>query len=255
MAKRYYEKDGNLGALKGRTVAIVGYGSQGHAHALNLRDSGVNVVVAEVPGAPTWAKAEAAGLKVMTASEAAAAGDIIMILVPDHVQADVYDKSIAPHMKAGKTLMFAHGFNIHFSQIVPPKDVDVTMIAPKSPGHMVRKLYTEKSGVPALVAIYQDASGKAKQLALAYARGIGCTRAGVIETTFEEETEVDVAATQAEIEKLEKELAAVARQNSLMLSGAVEAINEWSQQKLGDLLINQGDEIQVRLDLLKEQRQ
>jgi ketol-acid reductoisomerase len=154
-------------------------------------------VVAEVPGAPTWAKAEAAGLKVMTASEAAAAGDFIMILVPDHVQADVYDKSIAPHMKAGKTLMFAHGFNIHFKQIVPPAEVDVSMIAPKAPGHRVRELFTEGVGVPALVAIHQNASGKALDTALAYALGLGCLKAGVIETTFKEETESDLFGEQA----------------------------------------------------------
>src|SRR5574340_340079 len=192
MAKRYYEKDGDLSLLKGRTVAIIGYGSQGHAHSLNLRDSGVKVVVAEMPGSDNWTKAEAAGLPVMTASDAAAAGDVIMILVPDHVQAAVYEQSIAAHMKAGKTLMFAHGFNIHFGSIVPPKDVDVTMIAPKAPGHRVRELFTEGVGVPALVAVHQDASGKALQNALAYARALGCLKAGVIETTFKEETESDL---------------------------------------------------------------
>src|SRR5574340_678910 len=192
MAKRYYEKDGDLSLLKGRTVAIIGYGSQGHAHSLNLRDSGVKVVVAEMPGSDNWTKAEAAGLPVMTASDAAAAGDVIMILVPDHVQAAVYEQSIAAHMKAGKTLMFAHGFNIHFGSIVPPKDVDGTMIAPKAPGHRVRELFTEGVGVPALVAVHQDASGKALQNALAYARALGCLKAGVIETTFKEETETDL---------------------------------------------------------------
>jgi ketol-acid reductoisomerase len=197
MAKRYYEKDGTLDNLKGRTVAIVGYGSQGHAHALNLRDSGVNVVVSEAPGSPSWAKAEAAGLKVMTTADAARVGDVIMILVPDHMQAAVYHKDIAPEMKAGKTLMFAHGFNIHFKQIAPPADVDVTMIAPKAPGHRVRELFIEGVGVPALVAVHQNASGKALENALAYAMAMGCLKAGVIETTFKEETESDLFGEQA----------------------------------------------------------
>jgi ketol-acid reductoisomerase len=197
MSKRYYEKDGNLDYLKGRTVAIIGYGSQGHAHALNLRDSGVNVVVSEAPGSPSWAKAEAAGLKVMTTPEAAKAGDVIMILVPDHVQAAIYNKDIAPHMTAGKTLMFAHGFNIHFKQITPPKDIDVTMIAPKAPGHRVRELFVEGVGVPALVAVEQNATGQALEKALAYALALGCLKAGVIETTFKEETESDLFGEQA----------------------------------------------------------
>src|SRR5438128_1579128 len=184
MAKRYYESDGNLNLLKGRTVAIVGYGSQGHAHALNLRDSGVDVVVGIYPGSRSWAKAEAAGLKVMRTAEAARAASIVMILVADHVQADLYDKEIAPHMTAGKTLMFAHGFNIHFGQIKPPADVDVSMIAPKAPGHRVRELFTEGVGVPALVAIHQSPSGQARERALAYALALGCLKAGVIETTF-----------------------------------------------------------------------
>jgi ketol-acid reductoisomerase len=197
MANRYYEKDGNLDNLKGRTVAIVGYGSQGHAHALNLRDSGVDVVVGLSAGSASWAKAEAAGLKVLTTSEAARAANVIMILVPDHVQADVYQKDIAPHMTAGKTLMFAHGFNIHFGQIAPPANVDVSMIAPKAPGHRVRELYTEGVGVPALVAIHQNASGEAMQRALAYALALGCLKAGVIETNFREETESDLFGEQA----------------------------------------------------------
>ncbi len=197
MAKRYYEKDADLSPLKGRTVAIIGYGSQGHAHSLNLRDSGVNVIVADVPGSPNWEKAKAAGLKVMTAAEAAQAGDVIMILVPDHHQAAIYEKDIAPAMKAGKTLMFAHGFNIHFKQIVPPKEVDVTMIAPKAPGHRVRELFIDGVGVPALVAVEQDASGKALVNALAYARALGCLKAGVIGTTFKEETESDLFGEQA----------------------------------------------------------
>ena len=197
MAKRYYEKDGDLSNLKGRTVAIIGYGSQGHAHALNLRDSGVQVIASELPGTPNWAKAEAAGLKVVEASEAAKAADILMILVADHHQADLYKNSIAPHMGPGKTLMFAHGFNIHFGQIVPPANVDVSMIAPKAPGHRVRELFTEGVGVPALVAIHQDASGKALATALAYALALGCLKAGVIGTTFKEETESDLFGEQA----------------------------------------------------------
>ena len=197
MAKRYYEKDGSLSNLKGKTVGIIGYGSQGHAHSLNLRDSGASVIVAEVPGSDNWKKAEAAGLRVMKASDAAKEADVVMILVPDHLQADIYNKEIAPQMTAGKTLMFAHGFNIHFGQVVPPKDVDVTMIAPKAPGHRVRELFTEGVGVPALVAVHQDPSGKALQNALAYALALGCLKAGVIETTFKEETESDLFGEQA----------------------------------------------------------
>jgi ketol-acid reductoisomerase len=192
MAKRYYEKDADINLLKGRTVAIVGYGSQGHAHSLNLRDSGIDVVVAELPGTDNWAKAEAAGLRVVTAGEAAKAADVIMILIADHQQAAVYQKDIAPHMTAGKTLMFAHGFNIHFGQIVAPANVDVSMIAPKAPGHRVRELFTEGVGVPALVAVHQNPSGKALERALTYALALGCLKAGVIETTFKEETESDL---------------------------------------------------------------
>lgn len=197
MAKRFYEKDGNLDHLKGRTVAIIGYGSQGHAHALNLRDSGVDVVVGLYPGSKSWSKAEAAGLKVMSTSDAAKAADTMMILVADHIQGDLYHSDIAPHMKKGKTLMFAHGFNIHFGQIAAPPDVDVSMIAPKAPGHRVRELFTEGVGVPGLVAIHQDASGKAMEQALAYALALGCLKAGVIETTFKEETESDLFGEQA----------------------------------------------------------
>ena len=197
MPKRYYEKDGNLDYLNGRTVAIIGYGSQGHAHALNLRDSGVDVVVGLYPGSKSWAKAEAAGLKVMTVGDAAKAADVVMILVSDHIQADLYNKEIAPHMTKGKTLMFAHGFNIHFQQITPPADVDVSMIAPKAPGHRVRELYTEGVGVPALIAVHQDASGHATEHALAYALALGCLKAGVIETNFREETESDLFGEQA----------------------------------------------------------
>ena len=197
MPRRFYEKDGNLDSLKGRTVAIVGYGSQGHAHALNLRDSGVDVIVGLYPGSKSAAKAEAAGLKVLPTAEAAKAADTIMVLLPDHLQADVYNKDIAPHMTPGKTLMFAHGFNIHYGQIKPPSGVDVTMIAPKAPGHRVRELYTEGVGVPALVAVHQDATGDALPKALAYALGLGCLKAGVIETNFKEETESDLFGEQA----------------------------------------------------------
>src|SRR5579862_6392883 len=192
MPRRFYEKDGNLEHLNGRTVAIVGYGSQGHAHALNLRDSGVDVVVGLYPGSKSWAKAEAAGLKVLSPADAAKTANVVMILVPDHIQADLYNNDIAPHMSAGKTLMFAHGFNIHFKQITPPADVDVSMVAPKAPGHRVRELYTEGVGVPALVAVHQNATGEALERALAYALALGCLKAGVIETNFREETESDL---------------------------------------------------------------
>ena len=197
MSKRYYEKDGSLAPLKDKTVAIIGYGSQGHAHALNLRDSGVNVVVSESPGSKSWSKAEAAGLRVLSTAEAAKVADVVMILVPDHIQGDLYNKEIAPSMTPGKTLMFAHGFNIHFGQIKPPVGIDVSMIAPKAPGHRVRELFAEGVGVPALVAIQQDASGKALENALAYALALGCLKAGVIETTFKEETESDLFGEQA----------------------------------------------------------
>ena len=197
MAKRYYEKDGNLSRFQGKTVAIIGYGSQGHAHALNLRDSGVKVVVGLHGSSKSNAKAAAAGLKVLPVSDAAKEADVIMVLVPDHIQADLYEKEIAPHMAKGKTLMFAHGFSIHFGQIKPPASVDVTMIAPKAPGHRVRELFTEGVGVPALVAIHQDASGQALENALAYALALGCLKAGVIETTFREETESDLFGEQS----------------------------------------------------------
>jgi len=197
MAKRYYEKDGNIASITNQTVAIIGYGSQGHAHALNFRDSGVNVIVGLPPGSKSVAKAQAAGLKVLTVGEAVKAADISMILVPDHIQGDLYRDEIAPHLTKGKTLMFAHGFNIHFGQIQPPADIDVSMIAPKAPGHRVRELFTEGVGVPALVAIHQDASGHALETALAYALALGCLKAGVIETTFKEETESDLFGEQA----------------------------------------------------------
>ncbi|MFA5367687.1 MAG: ketol-acid reductoisomerase [Dehalococcoidia bacterium] len=197
MVKMYYDKDAKLEILKGKTIGVIGYGNQGHAHAQNLKDSGCKVIVGELKNSVPWKAAVKAGLEVTTAEQVAKAADIIVMLVSDQLQKEIYRSAIEPNLKKGKLLMFAHGFNIHFNQIVPPQDVDVTMIAPKSPGHMVRRLYTEKSGVPALVAVYQDASGKAKQLALAYAKGIGCTRAGVIETTFAEETETDLFGEQA----------------------------------------------------------
>ena len=197
MPRRFYEQDGSLAPLSGKTVAIIGYGSQGHAHALNLRDSGINVVVGLYEGSKSKAKAEAAGLKVLSVGEATKAADFIMVLLPDHVQGDTYRKEIQPNLSKGKTLMFAHGFNIHFNEIKPPADIDVSMIAPKAPGHRVRELFTEGVGVPALVAIAQDASGKALENALAYALALGCLKAGVIETTFKEETESDLFGEQA----------------------------------------------------------
>lgn len=197
MPKRFYEQDGNVAALKGKKIAIIGYGSQGHAHALNLRDSGLSVCVGLPAGSKSRAKATSTGLEVLTPFEAAKAADIIMMLVPDHLQAEIYTKDIAPNLTAGKTLMFAHGFNIHFGFITPAPGVDVSMIAPKAPGHRVREVYTEGSGVPALVAVYQDASGMALENALAYGAGIGSLRAGIIETTFKEETESDLFGEQA----------------------------------------------------------
>jgi ketol-acid reductoisomerase len=197
MPRRFYEKDGNTDLLKGKKIAIIGYGSQGHAHALNLRDSGLDVVVGLPVDSKSRAKATAAGLAVMTPAEAAKAADVMMILVPDHIQADLYASDIAPNLTKGKTLMFAHGFNIHFGFIKPPADVDVSMIAPKAPGHRVREVFTEGSGVPALVAIQQDATGHALENALAYAAALGCLRAGVIETTFREETESDLFGEQS----------------------------------------------------------
>jgi ketol-acid reductoisomerase len=197
MAKIYYQSDCNLAFLDGKTVAIIGYGSQGHAHALNLQESGVKVIVGLYEGSKSWAQAEAAGLKVATAADAAKAADIIMILVPDEKQADIYANSIKPYMTEGKVLAFAHGFNIHFLQITPPANVDVIMIAPKGPGHTVRSEYLAGKGVPCLIAIHQDASGKAKDIGLAYAAGIGGSRAGVLETTFRQETETDLFGEQA----------------------------------------------------------
>jgi len=192
MVKSYYEKDADLALLKDKVIGIIGYGSQGHAHALNLRDSGCNVLVAEYPGCKACLEAEAAGFTVLETAAVAQKADIIMMLVPDQIQKQVYYEGIEPALTAGKMLMFAHGFNIHFHQIVPPPNVDVTMIAPKGPGHRVREVFVEGSGVPALVAIYQDYTKTAKEVALAYAKGIGCARAGVLETTFAEETETDL---------------------------------------------------------------
>ncbi len=197
MAQVYYDKDADLSYLDGKTVAIIGYGSQGHAHANNLKDSGANVVVGLYEGSKSWSKAEAAGLNVMSVADATKAADIVMMLVPDTKQASVYHESVEPNLKPGDTLMFAHGFNIRFGQIAPPESVDVSMVAPKAPGHRVRELYVEGVGTPALVAVEQDPSGQAKETALAYAKALGATRAGVIETTFAEETETDLFGEQS----------------------------------------------------------
>jgi ketol-acid reductoisomerase len=197
MIKKYYDVDCNFGLLDGKTVAIIGFGSQGHAHAMNLADSGANVVVGLRPGSAHTAKAEAAGLKVLDIEAAAEAGDIVMMLVPDELAANIYKTQIAQHMKEGNVLAFAHGFNIHYNQIKPSADIDVIMIAPKGPGHTVRTQYLEGRGVPSLIAVHQDASGKAKDYALAYASGIGAGRAGILETSFKEETETDLFGEQA----------------------------------------------------------
>jgi len=197
MAIMYYEKDCDLGVIKNRKIAVIGYGSQGHAHALNLHDSGCNVRVGLKADSKSWEKVKSSGLKVMTPREAAAEADIVMILAPDEVQGHIYYSEIHEHMTSGKVLAFAHGFNIHFGQIEPPDNIDVIMIAPKGPGHMVRRVFTEGSGVPCLIAIHQDASGQARDIALAWAAGVGGARAGVIETTFAEETETDLFGEQA----------------------------------------------------------
>ena len=193
----YYDRDADVNLVKGKNVAIIGYGSQGHAHALNLKESGVNVQVGLYEGSNSWSKAEAEGLKVATSSEVAQSSDVIMVLIPDERQRDLYKTSIEPYLDSTKTLMFAHGFNIHYEQIDPPADVDVSMVAPKAPGHRMREVFIQGLGVPALVAIHQDPSGKARQNALAYAAGIGSARAGVLDTTFKEETETDLFGEQA----------------------------------------------------------
>ena len=197
MVKKYYDQDCSLGFLDGKTIAVIGYGSQGHAHALNLKESGANVVVGLRKGSQNWEQAEAAGLRVLEVEEAAEAGDFVMMLVPDEKAAWVYNNQIAKHMKEGDVLMFAHGFNIHFKQVMPADYLDVIMVAPKGPGHTVRSQYLEGKGVPSLIAIYQDVSGKARDYALAYASGIGAGRAGILETTFKEETETDLFGEQA----------------------------------------------------------
>ena len=197
MAKMYYEGEADLGLLKEKKVAVIGYGSQGHAHALNLKESGVDVVVGLYKGSKSWNKAKEAGLEVLEVCDAVKCSDVIMILAPDELQSKIYKESIEPYLKKGDALAFAHGFNIHFNQIVPPANVDVFMVAPKGPGHLVRRVYQEGKGVPALIGVYQDYSGKTKDLALAYAKGIGATRAGVLETTFKEETETDLFGEQA----------------------------------------------------------
>lgn len=197
MAKMFYEKDTNLQLLKNKKVAVIGYGSQGHAHALNLKESGIDVTVALYEGSKSWEKAQEAGLNVSIVSEAVKNNDVIMILIPDEKQRQMYSTDIAPYLTEGKSLVFAHGFNIHYTQIVPPENVDVFMVAPKGPGHMVRRTYTQGSGVPCLIAVHQDFTGNARDLALAYTNGIGGARSGVLETTFKDETETDLFGEQA----------------------------------------------------------
>ncbi len=197
MGKMYYDNDADLKFLEGKTVAVVGYGSQGHAHALNLKDSGVNVVVGLHEGSKSRVKAESHGLTVKTVAEAAKEADVVMMVAPDTVQKQIYEESVAPYLQEGNALAFAHGFNIHYHQILPPKNVDVFMVAPKAPGHLARRQFLEGKGVPAVYAVYQDYTGRCKELTLSYAKGVGCTRAGVIETTFKEETETDLFGEQA----------------------------------------------------------
>ncbi|HLF04464.1 MAG TPA: ketol-acid reductoisomerase [Dehalococcoidia bacterium] len=192
MVTIYYDKDANLEALAGKTIGIIGYGSQGHAHALNLHDSGQQVMVGLYPGSRSRAAAQQAGLPVDDVPEVTRQSDVVMILIPDHLQGQVYREQIGPHLRPGSALMFAHGFNIHYKEVTPPKDIDVLMVAPKAPGHRMRELFTEGIGVPGLLAIHQDATGHAKEIGLAYAKGIGCTRSGVLETTFKDETETDL---------------------------------------------------------------
>jgi len=191
-AKMFYESDADLGLLEDKTIGIIGYGSQGHAHALNCKDNGLDVMIGLYEGSKSRDKAESSGLRVGTVEETSAESDIVMILIPDHLQAEVYKNEIQPHMGADKTLMFAHGFNIHYKTITPPENIDVSMVAPKAPGHRMREVFTKGSGVPGLLAIHQDSSGNAHDIGLAYARGVGCTRAGVLTTTFKEETETDL---------------------------------------------------------------
>ncbi len=197
MARMYYDKDANMEFLKDKTVAVIGYGSQGHAHSLNLHESGVNVIVGLYEGSKSKAKAEKAGLKVMNTADAVKNADVVMMLIPDEKQAETYNSEVKPNLKANAALAFAHGFNIHFNQIVPPAGIDVFMVAPKGPGHLVRRVFVEGQGVPCLLAVHQDASGHAHDIGLAYARGVGGTRAGVLETTFKEETETDLFGEQA----------------------------------------------------------
>lgn len=197
MAKMYYENDADMSYLEDKTVGVIGYGSQGHAHSLNMNDNNVNVMVGLYEGSKSKEKAEEAGLSVGNVADVARDSDVIMMLIPDHTMAEVYKESVEPYLVSGKTLMFAHGFNIHYKTIVPPNTVDVSMVAPKAPGHRMREVFTKGSGVPGLLAIHQDISGKAHDIGMAYARGVGCTRAGVLETTFKEETETDLFGEQA----------------------------------------------------------
>jgi ketol-acid reductoisomerase len=199
MAQMYYDSDADLDVLKGKKIAVMGYGSQGHAQAQNLHDSGLDVVIGLRKGSKRWKQAEDDGLKVMTVAEAAKAADVVQILLPDEVQSQVYYSEIEPGLEAGNAIVFSHGFNIHYNQIRPQEDIDVYMVAPKSPGHLVRRTYKDGAGVPGLIAVFQDASGNAKQMALAHARGVGCTRAGVYETTFREETETDLFGEQVDL--------------------------------------------------------
>ena len=197
MAEMYYDNDADLSVLEDKPIAVIGYGSQGHAHALNLKDSGLDVRVGLYEGSRSWSKAEDNGLEVGLVSDVSRDSDVIMVLIPDHTQAEVYRESILPHLLPGKTLMFAHGFNIHYKTIQPPDSVDVSMVAPKAPGHRMREVFTRGSGVPGLLAIEQDVTGNARAVGLAYARGVGCTRAGVLDTTFKEETETDLFGEQS----------------------------------------------------------